>query len=202
MVRLINFIIIFLITLSTGVYATSMGSVVKNDYSKIKVDESAKFTVLFWNTANESYKLELNAELPKDWIIIFEPNDFILNETTGKELIKLPYENDYKKATPIDILVKPPSSIKPGKYKIIVKAISILPQKGISFSQERSFNFLVEIENPLYFESPSEKKTTSQTNNLSQYQRKENSIVGNSNYFYIIIVIIIFLISILIYKYS
>lgn len=202
MARLIEFVIIFLVILSVRVYAINMGSAVKNGFSKINVGESAKFTVLFWNTGNESYELELNAEQPEDWIIIFNPNNFILNETTGKELIKLPYESDYKRTTPVDIIAKPPSKIKPGKYNIIVKAKSITPQKGISLSQERTFNFLVEVENPLYFESSDEKKSSTQISNLNHYNTKENSVVESSNYFYMITVIIIFLISILIYKYS
>jgi len=77
-----------------------------------------------------------------------------------------------------------------------------LPQNGISLSQERLFNFLVEIENPLYFESSDNQKTSSQPNSLNQYQKREISIVENSNYSYIIIIILIFLISLLIYKYS
>jgi len=136
MARIINFIIIFLILLSVRVYAINMGSVVKNDFSKIKVDESAKFTVLFWNTGNEAYELELNVEQPKDWIIIFEPNNFILNETTGKELVKLPYQNDYKKATPVDVIVKPPSSIKSGKYNITVRAKSLASKWNKSLSRK------------------------------------------------------------------
>jgi uncharacterized membrane protein len=158
--------------------------------------------MLFWNAGDDSYELELSASAPEDWIVFFNPNNFILNDSTGKELIKLPYQNVYRKAMPVDVIVKPPRSVKPGKYNITVKAESVTPQNGLSLSQERMFNFLVEVENPLYMEGSTQQSAEYKPNDLNQHQVKENRVSEIPNYFYFIIVTVIFLISVLIYKYS
>ncbi|OGI11553.1 hypothetical protein A3K64_03545 [Candidatus Micrarchaeota archaeon RBG_16_36_9] len=183
-----------------------MGTVVKNDFAKIEVGESANFKVLFWNIENESYKVELyKKEAPENWVIIVEPNNFNLNASEGKEYIKLPYENDYVKATLVDIIVKP-YSVNPGKYNVVLVARSFFPQNGISFSQERLFKFVVEIENPLFFENSKKQNQDINQNKENQDISEINLIRGqenfNSNYFYTISIILILLLSFLIYKYS
>lgn len=202
--KFLSFIIIFLGVLSTGAYAINMGAVVRNDFAKINVDESAKFKVLFWNTEND-YRLELSVkEAPENWIIIIEPNNFILNSYTGKEYIRLPYKTDSIKATPIDVIVKPSNSTNPGKYELTVSANSVLPSNGISLSQERIFKFTVEVENPLFFKETKKQEVskTKENQSISRefiYFENENA---NPNYFYLIIILIVIFVSFLIYKYS
>ncbi len=150
--KLLSIIILFLIVISARAYAINMGTVVKNDFSKINVDESAKFKVLFWNVENEPYQIKIDIrEVPKDWIVIVYPELFSLNSSVGNENIKLPYEDGYTKATSVDVIVKPANYTKPGKYNIILTAKSLTPQNGISISQERMFTLTVEVENPLFF---------------------------------------------------
>lgn len=179
-----------------------MGTVVKNDYSKISSDESAKFTVLFWNAENNDYKIGISVkELPEGWTVLTEPNNFILNSSIGKEYVSLPYGT--VKALPVDIILKPPKNIEPGKYNIMLSAVAELPSNGIKLSQERLFKFIVEVENPLFF-----KETESQ--NGKKTEEKANAPTSNaifeirnydSDYFYLIVIIIL-LASFLIYKYS
>jgi len=204
MSKLFEVIILFSLLLSSGAYAISMGSVVKNDFEKITNSESAKFTLLFWNIDKESYRVRLYIrELPNDWIIIIEPNNFILNASVGKEYINLPYMNDGVKATPVEVIVKPITSTRPGKYNITLSSRTESPSDGISFSQERLFNFIVEVENPTYFESSEEQianqyNENESTSSLSYRLNLENT---DLSYFYVIIIIIL-LFSFLIYKYS
>lgn len=197
-------IFLFLIILSTEAHAMSLGTVVKNDFAKISISESTKFTVLFWNIENESYQIKLDVkEAPKDWIIIIDPNNFDLNYSVGKEYIKLPYTNDNIKATPVDIIVKPSISVKPGIYNITITAKTESPTNEIGFSQERLFKLLVKIENPTYFEE-SRKQNLNQNNENQDLPLIDSlkQINIDTNYFYAIIIIIIILISFLIYKYS
>lgn len=202
MVNLLKIAILFLLLTSSEAFALNMGTVVKNDFSIITVNESAKFTVLFWNTENENYRVKLDVkEAPEKWIVIIDPNYFILNSSFGKEYIKLPYKNDIVKAIPVDIIIKPSTTI-PGKYNITVTAKSITPETGIDFSQERLFKFLVEVENPLYFEnSLNESINQNRTQNLTLTNILKHENV-NLNYFYVIFIMIIILFSFLIYKYS
>ena len=203
MFKLFEVIILFSLLLSSGAYAISMGSVVKNDFEKITNSESAKFTLLFWNIDKESYRVRLDIrELPNDWIIIIEPNNFILNASVGKEYINLPYMNDGVKATPVEVIVKPITSTRPGKYNIMLSSRTESPSDGISFSQERLFNFIVEVENPTYFESSEEQIANQYNENTSSLSYRLNLENNDLCYFYVIIIIIILLFSFLIYKYS
>ena len=202
MAKLFKVIILFSLLISSGAYAISMGSVAKNNFEKITSSESAKFTLLFWNIEIESFRVRLNTrELPNDWIIIIEPNNFILNASVGKEYIKLPYTNDNVKATPVEVIVKPTISTKPGKYNISLSSTTESASDGISFSQERVFNFIVEVENPTYLEPP-EEKGSNQSNEKITSPYKSNVENNDFSYFYVIIIIIILLFSFLIYKYS
>ena len=203
MAKLFRVIILFSLLLSSGAYAISMGSVVKNNFEKIANGESAKFTLLFWNIENESYRVILNVrEIPHDWIVIIEPNNFVLNASVGEEYIKLPYMNDGVKATPVEVIVKP-TTAKPGKYDISISSRTESPSDGISFSQERVFNFTVEVENPTFFE-PSEEQSSNRYNeeSTSSLAYDLNLEEANLSYFYIIIIIMIILFSFLIYRYS
>jgi uncharacterized membrane protein len=199
--KLISIIIIFSIIISSETFA--LGTLVKKDFAKINIDESAKFTVLFWNVENDYVELNVK-ESPEGWTIIVEPDKFVLNSSVGREYIKLPYSPENIKATPVDIIAKPPESEAPGKYEVIIAANSKLPSSGIKFSQERLFVFKVEIENPLFFKEP-EKQT------INQVEKNQNTPLEDSikletesspNYFYAILIIIVFLSSFLIYKYS
>ena len=203
MEKLLSIIILFLIVISARVYAINMGTIVKNDFSKISLDESAKFKLLFWNAENEPYQIKIDIiEVPKDWIVMVYPELFSLNSSVGNENIKLPYEDGYTKATSVNVIVKPANDTKSGKYNILLTAKSLTPQNGISISQERTFNLTVEVENPLYFEETNEQKALSTKPQQGQNQIQGNFLIINSpNQLYAIIIFITLIISFLIYRY-
>lgn len=199
MVKLLNVIILFLMLFSTGTYAISMGTLVKSDLKQIAINESAKFTLLFWNVENESYRVKLGVkEAPENWIVIIDPNNFELNNSVGKEYIKLPYKDSSVKATPVDVIVKPPTSVKTGRYDVVITAVTESSYDEIGLSQERSFKLSVEIGNPTYSKESSQ--ITNQ--NISPFIENLKKEIDNPDYFYVLIIIIILLISYLIYKYS
>ena len=202
MAKLLSYMILISILISAESYAMSMGTVAKNDFVKIEAGNSAKFSLLFWNVGNESYNVSLYWNVPEGWSVIIEPENFVLNSSFGKEYIKLSYASDYVKATPVDILVLPPSEVSPDVYNITINAIAEKSSDSISISQERVFNLKVKLENPLFFESKEERNDTRSGGYL--YASDEYSIEKDAvknDYFLIVIIVIIF-ISLLVYKYS
>lgn len=202
-------IILFFALLSSDVYAISLGSVVKSNVAETSNSESIKFTMLFWNVENESYTVKLSAtDSPKDWTIIIDPNEFILNNSVGEEYIKLPYMDENAKAKVVNIFVKPDSNSKPGKYFISIKAEAI-PQNEINdvaIIPEKLFRFEVNlkgftmsndnIENNIEYSKGELKVENPKINNL----KIENKI--NKEYFYFIVISLVILTSIIIYKKS
>ncbi|MEM7825070.1 MAG: hypothetical protein QXO27_03815 [Candidatus Aenigmatarchaeota archaeon] len=202
MKKLLSLIVIlsfFLMIQTVG--AISMGSVIKKDTISIKANESTKFTILFWNVEENSYKVNLEVkDAPKDWFVNIQPKEFILNSSTGKEYISLPYMDNIIKALPVEVFVKPENA-HTDKYFIIIKARAGIPGKDISFFQEREFKLTVEI-----IDLQSQKETKS---NISEITKESRHLTGgflaqvNINYiFYIISFVSILVISLLIYKYA
>jgi hypothetical protein len=185
-----------------------MGTVVKKDTLSITSRESSKFTVLFWNIENTSYKVDLEVkEAPKDWLIIIQPKEFILNSSTGEEYISLPYINKNVKTLPVNIFVKP-NDTQIGEYTVIINAKAGLPGETISFFQERDFKLTVKI-----IGKQSQLKNSGGQNQQKNENKTLNttgrpySVTGRSvtqiifNYlFYFIIAVCILVISFLIYK--
>jgi len=208
-------IILFFILLSSEVYAINLGSVAKNKFAEISSDESVKFKMLFWNVENESYTMKLSVkEAPKDWVIIIDPNEFILNKSIGEEYISLPYIRESIKAKVVNLFVKPDSNSKPGKYFVMIETevkifknettdITIVPRSIFKFEIDlkdfdtaNSNNVIENKENRIDFfgngfEYKSENLKISNSKNENQIDKR---------YFYFIILFMIVLISITIYK--
>ena len=207
--------ILFLILLSSEVYALNMGSVAKNKIAEISIGESAKFKMLFWSFENEAHIVKLSIkESPEGWTIIIDPDEFILNKTIGEEYISLPYTNENIKAKVVNLFAKPSSNSKPGKYLVSIKSEIRLPQNeknAITIVPGTILNFVVELEGFDITESnviieSEENKIDFSENGFEA--NGENLIISNSknerimnkNYFYFLIVFLVIVISIIIYK--
>ena len=180
--------------------ALSFGSVVKNDYVRIAHGESAKFTLLFWNVENTSYRVELDVkEAPEGWLIIIQPKDFLLNSSVGDEYISLPYLEKSVKASHVNVFVKP-EGYEGGIYRVVIVAKAGSPEKGISFFQERAFKLTVEV-----IGEQAEKTTESRVQNATKELQPSNDSATETDFnfiLYIIIFVCILVISSLIYKYG
>ena len=91
-------------------YAISFGSTAKSSYEKIEVGDSAKFQILFWNSGSEAYTVKISvASSPENWVVIADPEMFVLDNSTGEEYVSVPPST--VKAKVVNLFVKPDSSI-------------------------------------------------------------------------------------------
>jgi len=143
-------IILFLLTISTA-QAASLGSIQKNDRAEIKPEETAIFTVLFYNDNPPILVTLTEKNVPDEWIVIIQPESFILNQSLPENP---PYDEDVEylntpkgliKTYPVRIYIKSPESVEPGEYEIFVSAIGGNPSGGLSVFQERVFKFTVNV---------------------------------------------------------
>ena len=205
-------IILFLILISSNAYAINLGSVEKNSFAEISDGESAKFTILFWNSESEPYGVKLLVkDSPKDWVVIINPDEFTLNKSIGEEYINLPYSNENVKAKVVNIFVKPDSSSKPGKYSVTIKAETDLNQNEsneISVIPERLFTFEINLKGLTTSDNIVESKVKTPTNKIearndsleSYYLKADDK--TDKKYFYLAIVSLVVIVSIIIYKKS
>ena len=214
MILLKIFVILFLILLSSEVYAVNLGSVAKNKFAEISDSESVKFKMLFWNAEDESYTMKLTIkEAPKDWIIIIDPNEFVLNKTIGEEYINLPYTNENIKAKIVNLFVKPDSNSKPGKYFVIIKTeikLSKNEKNGITIIPGSVFKFEINLKGFVISNDTETKENTIELSGNGLNSKSEDLKINNSKnenqidkkYFYFIVVFLVILTSITIYKKS
>jgi len=201
-------VVFFFILLSSEAYAISLGSIVKNDFAEIIDSESAKFKILFWNIETESYTLKLSIkESPEDWIVIIDPDDFVLDRTIGEEYISLPYMNENIRAKVVNLFVKPDSDSKPGNYSVVIEAGSRTYDEsgGIKIVPERVLKFRIDLKglvvsNDIENGLTPENESVSRINELKTIYTTQNQI--DKEYLYLIVMFLIILASIIIYKKS
>ena len=199
-------VVFFFILLSSEAYAISLGSIVKNDFAEIIDSESAKFKILFWNIETESYTLKLSIkESPEDWIVIIDPDDFVLDRTIGEEYISLPYMNENIRAKVVNLFVKPDSDSKPGNYSVVIEAGSRTYDEsgGIKIVPERVLKFRIDLKglvvsNDIENGLTPENESVSRINELKTIYTTQNQI--DKEYLYLIVMFLIILASIIIYK--
>lgn len=175
--------------------AISLGSLVKKDFATIKANESAIFEILFWNVEEKPYQVKIEVEdAPKDWLILVQPNEFLLSSSSGEEYINLPYLEKPIKATVVKVLVKPENA-GAGEYEISLRARAGSPSPGITFFQESLLRLKIRIEGEAQESKIQEgEKPLILTEDIAE---RASSILS-----YIIAIIGILVVSALIYKYA
>ena len=199
MEKLLSLAILSFFILLPSVEAISLGTLVKNDFVTVKQNESAKFTILFWNVESSPYIVETKIESsPENWVIIVNPERFLLDSTTGSESIFLPYQKNPVRAFPVNVFVKPVSA-KPGNYTLVLSAVAGYPSNTINFFQERKFKLTVEVEGKAEAEGSSQtsiQEPSMPTGETTKVQNYLNYII------YAVALVCILFISLLIYKYG
>lgn len=196
--------ILFFALMSSVVFGVNLGSVKKNGYSEISKDESTKLSLLFWNIENEPYTIKLSVGgAPDNWIVIIDPNEFILNKSIGEKYINLPYTDEIVKAKNVNIFVKADKNSNPGNYSIIIKAETELNQgKGtLNVVPERLFEFEVFLSGHEVANVESQKNIISPSFSLNfdeVVSKDENQ--EKKDVFYIFVMLIILISLILLYK--
>jgi hypothetical protein len=201
-------IFLFFVLLSSEVYAINLGSIAKNSFAKITNYESVVFKMLFWNAEEETYKLKLSVkELPEDWIVIIDNDEFELNSSTGEEYIKLPYMDDNIRAKVVNLFVKPSPDSKSGNYSIVVSAGIEADNEtgGIIIVPETLMKFEIDLTGTADPEDTGNIGAT-EKNNITGKQvtglSTPNNIYENRIYLYVIILFAVIFISFVLYKKS
>jgi hypothetical protein len=143
-------IFLFFILMSSSAFAINLGTVVKNKIVEISGEESEKASILFWNVDEESYNVKLSVkQSPKDWIIIIDPDYFVLNKFIGEEHISLSHTNEVIKAKVVNVFVKTDKNTISGIYPIVIRAetevdsnggINVVPERLIEFDVDLKTN--------------------------------------------------------------
>jgi hypothetical protein len=197
-----------MILMSSSAYAINLGSAEKIRYDEITSFESAEFKLIFWNNENTTYDVKLTAsDYPKDWAVIIDPSEFLLNRNTGDEYISLPYTSENVKAKVVKIFVKPTEKSLTGIYKISVKSQTGLPgpaEGGMNIMSEKIFTFevnLTGLTDTIDVEVQNSTANYPHTDTANEPQlSKETANRDDKEGFYAVIIILVAAISIIIYK--
>jgi hypothetical protein len=104
----------------------SLGVLQKHFEAKIEKGEGAEFHILFWNTENFDYPVELSlVKYPEDMYVGIFPKNFELNPENEYEDFEYIAKGDkYIRALKVKVLVKAFSDTKKGKKEILIKALA------------------------------------------------------------------------------
>jgi hypothetical protein len=119
----------------------ALGSLQKKSYSELKPGEIVEFTVLFWNSEELPITVNLSVKnKPRDWLVFIEPSEFTLTKNiNSSEVVSLP--NGYVNAMPVKVLIIPPEDEESDVYQVTLWMVAGRKERGISFFQEKNFNF-------------------------------------------------------------
>jgi hypothetical protein len=152
-IRTSIFILASLLALATFVAcpvdALSIGSIQKNIQTAFGKGGSADFTILFWNTEKAPCLVTLSAKSDENFVVTIFPREFVLSESAvgppygDGEYVQLPIGN--VKSSPVTVTVKALGTAAEGVYSVPVTMKAESVESGIKFSQEKTFNFKINI---------------------------------------------------------
>ncbi len=155
----IGFMIVLLIVLFLPtVHSINLSTLRKNKYSRVRIGESTELTVLFWNSEDLSFPIELNVkQVSKNLSVLITPKLFIIEHSlvtqfpaeAGKEYVDTP--QGLMKATPVRIIIKPSNNAGLGEYDVYIKATAGSPGAGVTTLLERTFKLTVNVTSPPTF---------------------------------------------------
>jgi len=201
MLKKILFVIILIIFIPD---VKALGTLQKKNYLEMEPGQIAEFGILFWGSEPTEIGLEEKIT-PKDWIIIVEPKKFVLDDNiTSSEVIRL--QDTYVNALPVKVFAIPPENIDPGVYEITLNMIAGKIDRGVSFFQEKNFNFRVNVlgqapeETRIVIGSINE--SVSETKNFTVPITKTERVSPSFTriIFWLIVVILVLLVSWVIYE--
>lgn len=152
-------LVLFTVLFLPIVQSINLSTIQKNKYSQVMIGESTEFIILFWNTENYSFPIELSVkQAPEEFSVLIRPEKFMLEpsytdqSSTGgsREYVNTP--QGIVLVTPVKIIVKPSNSVEVGEYDIYVRTVSRSTETGITPILEKTLKFTVNVTNPSIFE--------------------------------------------------
>jgi hypothetical protein len=163
----------------------------------------AEFTILFWNSEKLPITVNLSIKTkPVGWLVIVEPKDFILRkEIMSSEVISLP--TGYVNALPVKIYAIPPEKTEAGVHEVVLRMVAGKEEKGVSFFQEKNFNFKINFTKTKKEEFPGEmiQKPVNKTENFTTpIKRVKKAPEDSSKIFFFVVILLCLFISWAIYR--
>jgi len=201
-------IVLFTILFLPIVEPINLSTIQKNQYSQVRIGESTEFIVLFWNTENYTFPIELSVkQAPENFSIIIRPEKFMIEPSlvnslpaeADKEYVDTP--KGLMKAFPVRIIVKPSSSATSGEYDIYVKVEAISTEAGIITPVlEKTFKFTVKVISPLTLSERVSKITGDVINTIKDVPNKITGMVtAESTTSWTLLIIFIIVLALLIW---
>jgi hypothetical protein len=131
------------------VQSMNMGTLVREDSATIFTGDEITFEVLFWNSGDPYYLKVSEKNIPNEWKVSIQPNNFILNKLEPakppfdkSEYINLPGIGIIKPSS-VRINIQVPKNAQRGEYALTFTATTSPLGRDISTSQERDINFKI-----------------------------------------------------------
>ncbi len=134
--------------------ALNLGTYPKSDTVSVSAGSYASVDILFWNTGDEKYFVEIEPlRQPESWYVVAIPKKFEIGqgvEYPQKENLLLPGQSAPTAARIVRVVISVPEGAKEGDYEVALQALAGSGQGVMSVSQARVFSFRVYVENTAY----------------------------------------------------
>jgi len=194
-------VVLFTILFLPVVQSINLSTIQKDTYSQVRIGESAEFIILFWNTEDYPFQIELSVkQASEDLSFIIRPKEFMIEPSLvttpstekGKEYVNTP--QGLMEATPVSIIIKPSNSADLGEHDVHIKAVAKSPETGITPLLEKTFKFTVNVTGPPSLSERFRKITSGVTETVKDVSSKITGMVSAgpvTNWILLIISIIV-----------